>query len=72
MSGPQDRSRTSPAVRLLSARPRFRFAAWALSIGLALGVIGFAATAQWKGSVARQQYTSSAQQVLAAIHKVVT
>jgi len=58
-------SRPRPAVRLLSARPRFRFAAWALSIGLALAVIGFAAAAQWKSSVARQEYTSSAQQVLA-------
>ena len=56
----------SPAARLLSARPRFRFAAWALSIGLALAVIGFAAAAQWKSSVARQEYTTSAQQVLAA------
>jgi len=66
MSQSGDRSRQSPTVRLLSARPRFRFAGWALSIGLALGVIGFAAAAQWKSSVARQEYTSSAQQVLAA------
>src|SRR5207244_8075525 len=61
-----DRSRQSPAVRLLSARPRLRFAGWAISIGLALAIVGFAAAAQWKGSVARQDYTSSAQQVLAA------
>ena len=66
MSGPGNSTRSSPAVRLLSARPRFRFAGWALSIGLALAVIGFAAAAQWKGSEARQDYTSSAQQVLAA------
>jgi uncharacterized protein YlxW (UPF0749 family) len=61
-----DQPRQSPSVRLLSARPRFRFAAWAISIGLALAVIGFAAAAQWKSSVVRQEYTSSAQQVLAA------
>ena len=66
MSQSGDSSRQSPAVRLLSARPRFRFAGWAISIGLALAVIGFAAAAQWKSSVVRQEYTSSAQQVLAA------
>ncbi len=66
MTGSRNPLRPDPAVRLLTARPRFRFAGWALSIGLALAVIGFAAAAQWKGSQARQQYTSSAQQVLAA------
>ena len=66
MSAGDEGKRPSPAARLLSARPRFRFAAWALSIGLALTVIGFAAAAQWKSSVARQEYTTSAQQVLAA------
>jgi len=66
VSAGDERPRPSPAGRLLSARPRFRFAGWALSIGLALAIIGFAAAAQWKSSVARQQYTSSAQQVLAA------
>jgi uncharacterized protein YlxW (UPF0749 family) len=66
MSSNEGPARTSPAARLLSARPRFRFVAWALSIGLALAVVGFAAAAQWKSSVARQEYTSSAQQVLAA------
>jgi uncharacterized protein YlxW (UPF0749 family) len=38
---------------------------WALSIAVALGIVGFAGTAQWNGSIARQQFTTSAQQVLA-------
>jgi uncharacterized protein YlxW (UPF0749 family) len=66
MSRSDGRIRQTTAARLLSARPRFRFAAWALSIGLGLAVIGFAAAAQWKGGAARQEYTSSVQQALAA------
>jgi uncharacterized protein YlxW (UPF0749 family) len=39
---------------------------WAISIAAGLAVMGFVAAAQWNSSVARQAYTSSAQQVLAA------
>jgi len=38
---------------------------WALSIAGALGIVGFVGAAQWNGSIARQQFTTSAQQVLA-------
>ncbi|HKR97910.1 MAG TPA: DUF881 domain-containing protein [Candidatus Dormibacteraeota bacterium] len=38
---------------------------WAFSIAMALGIVGFVGVAQWNGSLARQQYTTSAQQVLA-------
>jgi uncharacterized protein YlxW (UPF0749 family) len=49
------------------SRPRFRLRpSWALSIAVALAITGFVAAAQWNGSIARQQYTTSAQQVLAA------
>jgi uncharacterized protein YlxW (UPF0749 family) len=50
-------SRTRPRIRL---RP-----SWALSIGIALLFTGFVAAAQWNSSIARQQYTTSAQQALA-------
>jgi uncharacterized protein YlxW (UPF0749 family) len=39
---------------------------WALPIAVALGVTGFVAAAQWNSGIARQQFTTSAQQVLAA------
>jgi uncharacterized protein YlxW (UPF0749 family) len=39
---------------------------WGLSIGAALAVMGFVATAQWNSSVSREAFTTSAQQVLAA------
>jgi len=39
---------------------------WAVSIGVALAVVGFVGAAQWNSSVARQRFTSSAQQVLTA------
>jgi uncharacterized protein YlxW (UPF0749 family) len=38
---------------------------WAVSIALALAIIGFVAVAQWNGSVPRQEYISSAQRALA-------
>lgn len=39
---------------------------WAVSIAAGLAVMGFVGAAQWNSSVARQEFTSSAQQVLAA------
>lgn len=51
-------SRLSPRVR------RARRPAWAVSIGLALGVIGFVGAAQFNGSLGRQEYITSAQRVL--------
>jgi uncharacterized protein YlxW (UPF0749 family) len=38
---------------------------WAISITAALAVMGFVGAAQWNSSVARQAFTTSAQQVLA-------
>lgn len=38
---------------------------WAISIAAALAVMGFVGAAQWNSSVAREAFTSSAQQVLA-------
>lgn len=37
---------------------------WILSIGLGLGVVGFVGYAQWNGSLAREEFRTSAQQVL--------
>jgi uncharacterized protein YlxW (UPF0749 family) len=37
-----------------------------VSIGLALAVVGFVGAAQWNSAVPRQQFTTSAQQVLTA------
>ena len=48
--------------RLLNAthiRPQ-----WALSLAAALTVVGFVAAAQWNGSLGRQEFTTSAQEVL--------
>ena len=44
---------------------RFSRPQWAVSIGAALVVVGFVAAAQWNSSGVRQQFTTSAQQVLA-------
>jgi uncharacterized protein YlxW (UPF0749 family) len=51
-------SRRLPARRRLS-RPQ-----WAVSIAVALAVIGFIAAAQWNSSLARQEFVTSAQRVL--------
>jgi uncharacterized protein YlxW (UPF0749 family) len=51
-------SRRMPARRRLT-RPQ-----WAVSIALALAVIGFIAAAQWNSSLARQEFVTSAQRVL--------
>ncbi len=56
------------AARPTPARisPRFRVRrGWAVSMAAALAVVGFVAAAQWNGAVARQDFTTSAQQVLA-------
>ena len=45
--------------------PRFTRPQWAVSIAAALVVVGFVGAAQWNSSGVRQQFTSSAQQVLA-------
>lgn len=45
-------------------RSRLGRSQWAVSIGLGLAVIGFVGAAQWNSSVVREQFTSSAQQVL--------
>lgn len=53
---------SSPASsRAFAVRP-----GWAVSIAAALAVMGFVGAAQWNSSVPRQEFTSSAQQVLAA------
>jgi uncharacterized protein YlxW (UPF0749 family) len=39
---------------------------WALSVAAALTVVGFVGAAQWNSSVERRDFTTSAQQVLAA------
>jgi len=44
---------------------RFSRPQWAVSIAVALVVVGFVAAAQWNSSAPRQQFTTSAQQVLA-------
>ena len=44
---------------------RFSRPQWAVSICAALVVVGFVAAAQWNSSGVRQQFTTSAQQVLA-------
>lgn len=63
---PRPRRGHLPTPRLpRPPRPRLR-PSWALSIGIALAITGFVAAAQWNSSIARQQYTTSAQQVLAA------
>lgn len=45
--------------------PRFALRPqWALSLAAALTVVGFVAAAQWNGSLGRQEFTTSAQDVL--------
>lgn len=44
---------------------RFSRPQWAVSIAASLVVVGFVAAAQWNSSGVRQQFTTSAQQVLA-------
>jgi len=53
-------------TRRLPPRRRGRFArpGWAISIALALAVIGFVGAAQWNSSLARQEFVTSAQRVL--------
>jgi uncharacterized protein YlxW (UPF0749 family) len=51
--------RLPPRARARLTRPR-----WAISIAVALGLIGFVGAAQWNSSIARQQYISSAQAAL--------
>jgi uncharacterized protein YlxW (UPF0749 family) len=47
-------------------RPRLgRRSGWALSVASALAIVGFVGAAQWNSSVQRQEFTTSAQQVLA-------
>jgi uncharacterized protein YlxW (UPF0749 family) len=55
---------TRGAARRRGPRLRVR-AGWAISVGVGLAIIGFVAVAQWNGSVPRQEYTTSAQKVLA-------
>ena len=51
-----------------AAPPRrpFTRSQWAVSVALALTVVGFVGAAQWNASLARQEFTTSAQQALAA------
>jgi uncharacterized protein YlxW (UPF0749 family) len=46
------------------SRSRFRRPRWAISIAVALGLIGFVGAAQWNSSLARQVFVTSAQRVL--------
>jgi len=50
--------------RRLPGRSRLTRPQWTISIGLALGVIGFVGAAQWNSSLARQEFITSAQAVL--------
>ena len=50
--------------RRLPARRRFSRPQWAISVGVALAVIGFVGAAQWNSSLARQEFVTSAQRVL--------
>jgi uncharacterized protein YlxW (UPF0749 family) len=50
--------------RRLPARRRFTRPQWAISVGLALAVIGFIGAAQWNSSLGRQEFITSAQRVL--------
>lgn len=53
--------RPAPAPR----RP-FSRSQWAVSVALALTVVGFVGAGQWNAALERQQFTTSAQQALAA------
>lgn len=50
--------------RRLPERRRLLRPQWAISIGVALAVIGFVGAAQWNSSFARQEFVTSAQRVL--------
>jgi uncharacterized protein YlxW (UPF0749 family) len=50
----------------MNRRPARERSAWALSIAVALGVIGFVGAAQFNGSLGRQEFITSAQGVLIA------
>lgn len=49
-----------------SRRPWRTASTWGISIAVALAVVGFIGAMQWNSSLARDQFTTSAQQVLAA------
>src|SRR5690606_26642402 len=51
-------------TRRRTARRPFSRPQWAISIAIALAVIGFIGAAQWNSSVARQEFVTSAQRVL--------
>ena len=54
------------SVMASPGRRRFRTAStWGISIAVALAVVGFIGAMQWNSSLARDQFTTSAQQVLA-------
>jgi uncharacterized protein YlxW (UPF0749 family) len=50
----------------MNRRPARERSAWAVSIAVALGVIGFVGAAQFNGSLGRQEFITSAQGVLIA------
>ena len=53
----------------MTARERRRWgraSTWGISIAIALAVVGFIGAMQWNSSLARDRFTTSAQQVLAA------
>ncbi len=53
------------ASRVAASRRRRGLGGWAVSVGAALAVVGFVIAAQWNSAGARQEFASSAQQVLA-------
>jgi uncharacterized protein YlxW (UPF0749 family) len=56
----------APSGRIRASGSRLRLRPqWVISLGAALAVIGFIGAAQWNGSLAPQQFSTSAQQVLA-------
>jgi uncharacterized protein YlxW (UPF0749 family) len=55
----------SAAASPRRAVPRHPLAGWAVSIAIALAVVGFVGAIQWNSSLAREEFTTSAQQFLA-------
>jgi uncharacterized protein YlxW (UPF0749 family) len=53
---------TAAAPRRAVPRP---LAGWGISIAIALAVVGFVGAMQWNGSLAREEFTTSAQRFLA-------
>lgn len=51
-------------TRRLPPPSRFTQSRWAISIAVALGIIGFVGAGQWNSSLARQEFVTSAQGVL--------